>query len=245
MTRTRKTITRLGLGAAAGAALALAAPLTASAHIHVDPESAPAGSSSILTFTVGHGCDGSPTTEVTIGIPDEVTTVKPVVNPGWAAATSTEPVEDGVTDAHGNPVSERTSAVTFTANTPLDDGQIDMLSVQVSVPEDAEGQTLAFPVTQTCESGSIAWDQAAEDGEDEPESPAPVIEVTKAEAAHGEHGDTSAPAANGDDSAAASAASSNGDDLVARTIGLAGLAVGAAGIVLAVVARRPRTKEKK
>ncbi|PFG30420.1 YcnI family copper-binding membrane protein [Paramicrobacterium agarici] len=242
---TRSTQKLVGLGAVAGAALALALPLAASAHVHVTPEEAAAGSSTVLTFTIGHGCDGSPTTAVRIGMPDDVVTAKPVVNAGWTAETQTEPV-DGVTDQNGEPVSERTSAVQFTANTPLDAEQIDTLSVQVSLPEDTAGKTLAFPVEQTCETGATAWDEVAEPGEDEPEHPAPVITVGDvAEAGHG-HGsaadDTSDHAGSAE---AAGAAADDDTDMVARIIGIAGLAVGAAGIVLAVLARRPRAKETK
>lgn len=63
--------------------LALSAPLAASAHVEVDPSSTAAGSYSLLTFSLGHGCDGSATTGITIDIPETITSVTPTVNPGW------------------------------------------------------------------------------------------------------------------------------------------------------------------
>lgn len=239
----KSTITRAGLGLAAGAALALAAPLAASAHVHVDPADAAAGSSTVLTFTIGHGCDGSPTTAVSIQMPDEIVTAKPVVNAGWTAESQTEPVE-GVTDQNGDPVGERVSAVDFTAKTPLDDSQIDTLSVQVSLPEDTAGSTLAFPVTQTCESGSIAWDEIPDASGEEPEHPAPVVAVGDVDDSGHGHGDQSGQA-DDESTDAAAAESDNSDDLIARVIGIAGLFVGAVGVVLAVLARRPREKENR
>ncbi|QPZ37652.1 YcnI family copper-binding membrane protein [Paramicrobacterium chengjingii] len=235
---------RVGIGVVAGAALALALPLAASAHVHVVPDEAAAGSSTVLTFTIGHGCDGSPTTAVSIQMPDEIISAKPVVNAGWTAQTQTEPV-DGVTDQHGDPVSERTSVVDFTAKTPLADSQIDTLSVQVSLPEETAGETLAFPVEQTCETGSTSWDQVAESGEDEPEHPAPTVAVGDVDTAGHGHAEGDDAAENSDTQASASSQTDDDNDLIARIIGIAGLAVGAAGIVLAVTARRPRAKETK
>ncbi|WP_166980266.1 YcnI family copper-binding membrane protein [Paramicrobacterium fandaimingii] len=240
----RTTRRRAGIGVVAGAALALALPVAASAHVHVVPDEAAAGSSTVLTFTIGHGCDGSSTTAVSILMPDEVISAKPVVNAGWTAKTQTEPV-DGVSDQNGDPVSERTSAVEFTAKTPLADSQIDTLSVQVSLPEETAGETLAFPVEQTCEEGSTSWDQVAESEGDEPEHPAPTIAVGAVDVSGHGHGGGEDAAEHGTADAQASSQTDNDNDLIARIIGIAGLAVGAAGIVLAITARRPRAKERK
>lgn len=246
-TTTHRPNTRtLLIGGLAGAALAIGVPLSASAHIHVDPTSAAAGSSSVLTFSVGHGCDASPTTAIDVTIPDEIMSVKPVVNPGWSISTTTGAVDDGVVDANGEPVSERTSHVTYTAKTPLPDDQLDTLSLQVSLPADAEGDTLAFPVEQSCEEGQTAWDQVAAEGEDEPEHPAPAITVGAAE--EGGHGHGSSDSDSHDTTTDAAAAEEPaGDDVLARTLGIAGLALGAAALVVAVATRRPArsAKEKK
>ena len=64
----------------------------------------------------------------------------------------------------------------------------DTFSVQVVLPEDAAGTTLAFPVLQTCEVGSTNWDQVQKEGEAEPEHPAPSVTVT-AEVAMDDDGD--------------------------------------------------------
>ncbi|GAB3615454.1 hypothetical protein GCM10027416_00110 [Okibacterium endophyticum] len=223
-TKTTRKTARLGLvsaGAALGtAALVLATPLAASAHVGVTPSSTAAGSSTVLTFSIPHGCDGASTTQLTFEIPDRISSVTPTVNPNWTI----EKVSEG----------DRVSSVVYTAVTPLDDGYRDAVELSLHLPEDAEGETIAFPVTQTCEVGEIAWTEIAGAGEDphDLESPAPAITVTAAEDdAHSHH---TAPADDGaaatDDAAAATVVDAS--DPLARGLGAAGVVLGAAAVVL-------------
>ena len=103
---------------AAGTLLALGAPLAASAHVSVDPSSSAAGSYSVLTFAVSHGCEGSPTTQLTIDIPDAVATATPTVNPGWDVAKVAVEAAEPATDSHGEAAS-RTGRIVYTAKSPL------------------------------------------------------------------------------------------------------------------------------
>jgi len=230
-------IARLSLaGLAGGAVLALAAvPLAASAHVTVTPSGTAAGSYTVLTFAYSHGCEGSPTTALTIDIPESIASVSPTLNPNYTI----EKVADG----------DRTAQVVYTAITPVPDGFRDTIELSMQLPEDAAGETLAFPVLQTCEVGETNWNQVAEEGEAEPESPAPVIVVTEATGdAHG-HGaatDDAAGDEHGDDHAVtaedtAETAPADSSDTVARILGIGGLVVGVIGIVLALAARRPRS----
>ena len=87
--------------------------------------------------------------------------------------------------------------------------------------------------------------QVAEEGEAEPESPAPVIVVTEATGdAHG-HGATGDEAAADDHAVTAedtaATAPPSDSDTIARILGIGGLVVGVIGIVLALAARRPRS----
>lgn len=228
-------IARLSLaGLAGGAVLALAAvPIAASAHVTVTPSGTAAGSYTVLTFAFSHGCEGSPTTAIAIDIPESIASVSPTLNPNYTI----EKVADG----------DRTAQVVYTAITPVQDGYRDTIELSLQLPEDAAGETLAFPVLQSCEVGETNWNQVAEEGEEEPESPAPVIVVTEAtgeghghgaateEAASDEHGDGHAEGAE------ETAATSDDSDTVARVLGIGGLVVGVVGIVLALAARRPRS----
>ena len=203
----------------AGAALlAVSAPLAASAHVEVDPSSAAAGSYSLLTFSVGHGCDGSATTGITIDVPEAIESVTPTVNPGWDVT----PLTNG--------------QITYTALTPLADGLRTTFALSLQIPADAAvGDTLAFPVLQSCEVGETNWSDTVVEGEAEPAHPAPSLTVTEASAETG-HGHGATGDAAADDAAATEPAAT--DDVVARLLGIGGLIVGAVGLVVAVAARR-------
>ena len=219
-------------GLAGGVILGLAAvPLAASAHVTVTPSGTAAGGYTVLTFAFSHGCEGSPTTALTFDIPESIESVSPTLNPNYTI----EKVEDG----------DRIAQVVYTAITPVADGYRDTIELSLQLPEDAAGETLAFPVLQTCEVGETTWDQVAEEGEEEPESPAPSIVVT--EATGGEHGDGAATDTaafdehdDHEETTTEQAAAADSSDTIARVLGIGGLIVGVIGIVLALAARRTR-----
>jgi len=216
--------------------LALSAPLAASAHVEVEPSSTAAGSYSLLTFSLGHGCDGSATTGITIDIPESITSVTPTINPGWTAAKVPVDLATPQDDGDGESITTRVGQVSYTADAPLADGFRTTFVLSLQIPADAAvGDTLAFPVLQSCEVGETNWAEAVVEGEAEPAHPAPSLTVTEAtgEAGH-DHGATAEAAA--DDAAATGTAAT--DDVLARLLGIGGLVVGAVGLVVAVAARR-------
>ena len=58
-----RTFARLGALPVATAAIALSLVAPAGAHVTATPSTAAAGAYTVVTFSVGHGCEGSPTTE--------------------------------------------------------------------------------------------------------------------------------------------------------------------------------------
>jgi uncharacterized protein YcnI len=232
---------------AAGALLAIAVPLSASAHIGVAPSSTAAGSNTLLTFALSHGCDGSATTAVAIDIPESISSATPTVNPNWEVDKVQVTLDKPIDDGHGNSITTRVGTIVYTAKAPLADGLRDTFALGLTLPKDAAGTTLAFPVLQTCETGSTTWDQVAKGGEAEPEHPAPSVAVTAAVAAddHGHAVATTDEDAAGADPAAGVAvgesATDASGDVLARVLGAGGLIVGAVGIVLAVATRRSRS----
>jgi len=130
----------------------LAAPL-AHAHITVAPASAPAGAHQTLVFKVGHGCDGSATTGITVQLPDGVT-AKPMPKPGWTITIAAR-------------------EITWRGG-PLPDAYYDEFTLQAKLP-DAPGR-YAFKVGQQCEKGRTDW----ADVDPASKTPAPVLEVTPA-----------------------------------------------------------------
>lgn len=225
------------VGLLAGTTLALAVPLAAVAHVGVTPSSTAAGSTTQLTFAVGHGCDGSATTALRFTIPEEIVSVTPTVNPNWTAEKVLVDLAEPITDAHGASLVQRVGQVVYTANTPLPDGFRDTVTLQLTLPADAGGSSLVFPVLQSCEVGETDWSQVTEEGQDphDLDFPAPVVEVSSAVA------DDAAPVVGADLAASVAAsgtATPSEPDLVARSLGLAGLVVGLAGLLAAVLFRR-------
>lgn len=213
-------------GSAALGIVALTAG-AASAHVTVTPNTTAAGAYAVLTFSVGHGCEGSPTTKLAIAMPEEIPQVTPTVNPNWTIEKVAEELDEPVADAHGNEITERIAQVVYTAKTPLVDGYRDTVALSVQLP-DAAGETLAFPVVQTCVEGQTGWTETTADGEDteELELPAPVLTITEA-TGDDQHGDD----ADGSPDASADDAQDDGDgDSSALAIG--GLVAGVGGLVL-------------
>ncbi len=231
------------IGAAIGGlVIAVCAAAPAAAHVSVKADQAVAGGYAVLTFAVPHGCEGSPTTRIAIKIPETITTTKPTVVADWQVEAPLVKLAEPQTDSHGNQITERVDQVIYTARTPLLDALRQTFEVQVKLPEDAAGQTLAFPVVQSCVKGETAWIQVAAAGEngEELEHPAPSIEVLAAESsAEGHAGDADAGEANaGEADAGEPAAAPLGWTGPAGLVaGLLGLALG--GFALARTRQRP------
>jgi uncharacterized protein YcnI len=221
---TRRTLSRLGALSAATALVALVAT-PAGAHVSGTPSVANAGSFTILTMSVPHGCDGSPTTKVEIQIPESVVSVTPTRNPLYDLDVNIQQLHEPLTDAHGNEVTERVGSIVYTARTPLPEGQRDTFELSFQIP-DVAGETLSFPTVQTCEQGRTGWVQVPEEGQDgdELEYPAPAFEVLPA----AEEGD--AQGASAEDASAEVAAVSD-ETTDSNALGWAGLGVGALGLL--------------
>ena len=235
-----RTFARLGALPAATAAIALSLAYPASAHVSASVTDASAGAFTVLTLSVPHGCEDSPTTRIELQVPESVFSVTPTRNPYYDLEATIEQLDEPITDAHGNEITERTSTITYTANTPLPDGQRDFFELSFQVP-DAEGEVLAFPTIQTCEKGETAWTQVPTAGqdEDELESPAPSFTILPA-SGEGHHGDEAAESASESTEGAADQASDESSDAAAEAdesddgssaLGWAGLAAGLLGLV--------------
>lgn len=231
-----RTLTRLCVLPAATAAIALSLVSPASAHVSATVSDASAGAFTVATFSVPHGCEGSPTTKIEIQVPESVLSVTPTRHPLYEVEPRIEQLEEPVTDAHGNEVTERTASVVYTATTPLPEGQRDTFELSFQVP-DAAGETLAFPTIQTCQEGETAWTEVPAEGQDsdELESPAPAFEILPAsdEGGHGEETAGSAEESHDPDGSAAAAGAADaadGEDDGSDALGWAGLAAGLLGL---------------
>lgn len=216
---------------AAGALIALAPALAANAHVSASASSTAAGSSSVVTFSVPHGCDGSPTLALDIEIPETIISVTPTVNPNWTITKNMVPLDTAQQDAHGGDITERVGSVTYTAvGDGLPEGYRDTVALSLQLPDGEAGDVVVFPTLQRCAEGTAEWT-----GDE-----APTIVLTAANAGGSGHGHGDDEAGEGDADAAAAPATDDDPDVLARVIGIAGLAFGAAGVVLAIAAGRNR-----
>jgi uncharacterized protein YcnI len=228
---TRHLATAAGLATAG--VLLLAAP--ASAHISPTIRSAPAGSYATFSLQVPHGCGDGNTNRLEVKIPDGITSVTPEAVPNWTVTRTTEALNPPVDDGEGGTITERTATITW-AGGPLPHDQLLLFGLSVKLP-DTPGEQLSFPVLQSCDNGEQTdWIEIPKDGEEEPEHPAPTIELTEATGDH--HG--------GDEAAASSDESDDGDDGdgAAKALGIVGIALGAAGLALGSQALRTARKAR-
>ncbi len=138
------------------AAVTIASP--ALAHIDPDPTEAQAGSTLSVAFTVEHGCDGSPTIQLDMRLPDGVTDASPDPIVGWEGSIDSD-------------------VVTFVGG-PLPDDQEGTFSVTMTLPPTPD-TTVYFPFVQRCEVGEIRWIAIpTDDAAAEPEEPAPAMLLT-------------------------------------------------------------------
>ncbi len=130
------------------------------AHIDPDPTEAQAGSTLSVAFTVEHGCDGSPTVQLDMRLPDGVTDASPDAVEGWEGSIDTDAA----------------TIVTFVGG-PLADDQEGTFSVTMTVPPTPD-TTIYFPFVQRCEVGEIRWIAVPTDASSpEPEEPAPAMNL--------------------------------------------------------------------
>jgi periplasmic copper chaperone A len=145
----------LGVAAIILVGLAVASP--ALAHIDPDPTDAQAGSEVSVGFTVQHGCDGSPTVQLDMRLPDGV------------SAPTAEPPDGWTGQVDGN-------VVTFEGG-PLPDDQELTFRVRMILPATPD-TTIYFPFVQRCEVGEIRWIDTPSDGSGaELDEPAPAMQL--------------------------------------------------------------------
>jgi uncharacterized protein len=237
-------------GAVAGAAvLALAAP--AFAHVGVQPEGTAAkGGYAVVDFKVPNERDNASTTKVEVNFPTghPLASVMPEPVPGWRiTVTRSKPAKP--LEAHGEKISEVVTKVTWTADGKgIEPGYFQKFPVSVgALPEDTD--RLVFKAIQTYSDKEVVrWIEVPQDGQAEPENPAPVLPLSAASGDdhHGTAAGASAEGASDEETGKTAAASSSdgggdGTDTTARVLGVLGIVVGAAGVAYGVLAGRRRT----
>lgn len=153
----RSRRSKLVVGAAIVAAGVAAWAVPAGAHLEPAPWEVEGGETTTITFTVPHGCDGSPTTKLVIQLAEGVTGAQPGNVDGWKGSVSGR-------------------EVTFEGGPLADDEQ---LGFPITMTMPAQEGYILFPTMQTCKKGETHWIEVQKEGEDEPKYPAPVIHLTE------------------------------------------------------------------
>jgi uncharacterized protein YcnI len=209
----------LVLAGLATAGLALLPAATASAHVRVTPDNPTSGGFSALTFRVPNESATAGTVKLTVTLPQDTpflyVSTKPV--PGWTAAATKAKLAKPV-ESYGTTLTEAVSEVTWTADKGVAIGPGEYQEFSLSVGPLPEPGTVLLPTAQTYSDGTVvAWDQPTPASGEEPEHPAPAIEIVM----DAMPVDLPTPV-----------------DPVARALGGAGLVAGLAALVVAFLAWR-------
>lgn len=237
-------------GAAAGVTvLALSSP--ALAHVSVQPDGEAAkGGYAVVGFKVPNERDNASTTKVEVTFPTDhpLSSVMPQPVEGWDIKVTKSKLDKPL-EVHGKKINEAVSKVTWTTKGDgIAPGFFQKFPVSVgTLPEDAD--ELVFKALQTYSNKEVVrWIEVPQEGQDEPDHPAPVLTLSEATGDHhGAAADDKASDGTGsaENASAETAASDTGDsggtDTTARVLGVVGIVVGAAGVAYGVLAGRRRT----
>jgi uncharacterized protein YcnI len=238
---------RLAATGAVAAATVVVLSSPAFAHVSVQPEGAAAkGGYAVVDFKVPNERDDASTTKLEVSFPTDhpLASAMPEPMAGWkiqvTKAKLAKPLE-----MHGEKISEAVSKITWTATGKgVEPGYFQKFPVSVgALPEDAD--ELVFKAIQTYSNKEVVrWIEVQEDGQEEPENPAPVLALSAATEDH--HGSTTAEDASDESeatekTAATTTASADSSDTTARVLGVVGIVVGALGVAYGVLAGRRRT----
>ncbi|HEY0125718.1 MAG TPA: DUF1775 domain-containing protein, partial [Blastococcus sp.] len=147
-------------------------------------------------------------------------------------------------DVHGTEVTEAVTEIAWTADPGAGIAPGEYQAFSISAGPIPEVDSLVFPTIQTYDDGmESAWIEPTVEGQEEPESPAPVLALTGAAAADGDAADSTTTPASATDSGPDSDATAADDDgsglaVTALVVGALGLVLGAAGLGLGLSARR-------
>jgi periplasmic copper chaperone A len=222
-------LARAGAALTAAAVAAFAFPGAASAHVTVNPSTATQGGYAKVTFRVPNEKDDASTTKVEIAIPTDKpiasVSLKPVQ--GWTAVTENSKLATPIKTDDGE-ITEAVSKVTWTASAGAEIKPHQFQEFDVSLGPLPTADQIVFKALQTYSDGEIVrWiDEPAAGAE--AEHPAPVLKLTKKADASAATGSATEAKDDGD----------NGSDGTAVGLGVAGLVLGLAGLVVAVLAFR-------
>lgn len=231
----RTTLRRLGLVAALSAAGLAFCAAAASAHVTVNPGQAPKGGYAALTFRVPNESDSATTTKLEVVFDDKTpipsARVKPIA--GWDAQVTTHKLAKPVT-VEGSQIKEAVDRITWTAQDDAAATKPDQFQeFEISAGPLPDAKQVVFKALQTYSDGStVRWIDPWK-GSEEPEHPAPVLVLTKAEPEGPPTATTSTATAAND---------SSNDGKTAKTWSIVAIALSAAALAMSILRNRRSSK---
>jgi periplasmic copper chaperone A len=177
-----------GLKIAMASAL-LAATSSPFAHVVLAEPAALANTGYSAALRIGHGCDGASTTAIKVTVPAGFQGAKPMVHAGWVASVKVEKL-DIPYKAHGKEIAQDVTEIIWTAASKdhwLPDAHYDEFVLRGNLG--AQAGPMWFKVLQTCEKGSLNWNEipAAGTNPHSLKTPAAMLEVIESGAAGHQH----------------------------------------------------------
>ena len=224
------------LTVAAAAAAAVGLPPFRARHVGVSSPGATQGGFGVLTFRMPNEVDNANATELKVQLPADAplasVAVKPI--PGWSYTVTQAKLATPLKDDDGNTVTDYPSVIDWKATAGgIKPGEY--VDFDLSVGPLPKVPTMTFKAIQTYSDGNrVSWiDVPAAGSSEEPEHPAPTLQLAAA-------GPAAPATAPGPSAAAAPAATASGADASkgsvtgAYVVGGIGLVAGLAALALAI-----------
>ncbi|MFJ2189975.1 YcnI family protein [Kitasatospora sp. NPDC087861] len=233
---------RFAAASALGAAAVLLVAGPASAHVTVQPSSVPKNATDqTFAFRVPNENDKASTVKVEVDFPADhpIPSAMVAAVPGWTDQVQTTKLATPIHTDDGD-ITDVVSQIVWTGG-QIAPGHYQDFTVDLGALPDGTDKVV-FKALQTYSDGNIVrWIEEPQDGQKEPEHPAPVLKLTAATAATGGDAPAAAPSAKAGPAEQSTATAKNGDsDSTARGLGIAGIVVGVLGAVAGLVLGRRR-----
>lgn len=159
--------------------ISLLLPSLTSAHAVLEQKEVESNSFYKAVMGIGHGCEGSATTKVTIEIPEGVHRAKPMPKAGWQIEVIKGELKTPyIATAYGKEVTEDVQKLVWSGGNLLDE-HFDEFVFKAKIA--VSPQTLFFPTKQECVTGEIYWNEVPAKGKTthDYKFPAPALKVLK------------------------------------------------------------------
>jgi len=158
---------------------------TTQAHVVLETPVVYTGTYFKAVFKVSHGCDGSPTQQVMIQVPEGFRGAKPMVKANWDIKVQRDKLQKPYT-SHGKTIAEDVTKIEW-SNGNLPSDFYDEFVIVGQAPM-AAGQYY-WKVSQICQTGKLDWNEIPTEGKSlkDYKNPAVLLKVIVDPEDHSQH----------------------------------------------------------